>query len=136
MAVEHVFTCTICGAEAGRLTLYAAGETMTSVPGNQLRPAIVDLANHDPGVARLVQNTPWVEQVFTEIELQAVLTAIGAGDAAALHAMDTEMVPFWCPECAASYCSRHWQTWDIMDELFFDERRGLCPKGHERRIVD
>jgi hypothetical protein len=53
--------------------------------------------------------------------------------------LDSEIVPFYCRECAASYCEAHWTTWSIFDEdwpSWFDELRGRCPGGHERRIYD
>ncbi len=137
MAVEHVFTCAVCGANAGRLTVLAPGEILAD-PADLLEfrpsPAILDLANREPNQARLVQHTPWVEQTF-EVTPEA-LAAVAAGDASVLYGIEHEMVPFWCPDCAASYCAAHWKTWDVMDDLFFDERRGLCPNGHERQIVD
>jgi hypothetical protein len=69
----------------------------------------------------------------------AVRAAMLAGDAAALMSLDREIVPFFCGECAASYCEAHWETWSVFDPewpSWFDELRGRCPKGHERRIYD
>ena len=71
-----------------------------------------------------------------EFDVAATLAALGAGDAEALHALDLEYVPFWCPRCNASYCDRHWVTWDLFADGFFDEKRGRCPAGHERRLFD
>jgi hypothetical protein len=54
--------------------------------------------------------------------------------------MDREIVPFFCRECAASYCEAHWTTWPIFDSDYpggwFVELRGRCPEGHEPRIHD
>ena len=137
MAVEHTFTCALCGANAGRLTVLGPGEVLpdlADVAEFRPSPAILDLANREPARARLVQHTPWVEQTFDVTP--RVLAGVAAGDASGLYEIEHEMVPFWCPECGASYCATHWKTWDVMDDLFFDERRGICPHGHERQIVD
>lgn len=79
---------------------------------------------------------------FGEFDLKGALSALGAANvgngrvARALYAIDSDFVPFWCPRCPASYCSRHWETWDLFDDGFFDEKRGRCPKGHERKLID
>jgi hypothetical protein len=63
--------------------------------------------------------------------------ALAAGDAAALHAMDPELVPFYCPACDATYCGDHVQRWDVFDEDgMHDSIRGRCPAGHERMLED
>ena len=136
MAIEHVFTCKQCHSEAGRLTLYAPGEAIPGVPDDELRSLSAEFGNHNAGAARLVVMSGWLEQTFFEVEAWPVLTAISAGDARTLHSIDDEMMPFWCPTCPATYCAEHWSTWDVFDDVFFEEKRGRCPKGHERRIVD
>ena len=57
---------------------------------------------------------------------------------AELYALDPELVPFWCPECARSYCKRHWSTWNVYDDEteMLDCIRGTCLKGHERMLED
>ena len=70
-------------------------------------------------------------------ELTALRAALRAGDAAALHAVDLELAPFWCPECAASYCGVHWVRWSVFDDDgWHDSIRGRCPHGHERMLED
>src|SRR5688500_15462959 len=71
--------------------------------------------------------------------LPAILTALETGDPAALYAADVEFAPFWCPDCQASYCGRHWQVWPVFDPedpTWFEEQRGICPLGHERMLLD
>ena len=61
------------------------------------------------------------------------------GDPAALHALDPELVPFYCPACGACYCGDHWVRWDVFDDDFpgwRDSIRGRCPRGHERLLED
>ena len=92
--------------------------------------------NESAGRSRLTVISAVGHVSFAEFDLSATLRAIGAADAKALYAIDLEFVPFWCPRCHASYCGRHWETWDLFDDGFFDEKRGRCPKGHERKLLD
>ena len=59
-------------------------------------------------------------------------------DVAGLYAYDRELTPFWCPECASSYCGGHWRTMNVFDDETggLDCIRGTCPKGHERMLED
>jgi hypothetical protein len=65
---------------------------------------------------------------------------IRTGDAAGLHRISRELVPFYCATCAATYCSVHWQTWDEYDADYpggwYEGTRGRCPEGHVRLITD
>lgn len=70
---------------------------------------------------------------------EAIQAALLAADADALLRLDREIVPFYCPACQLSYCEAHWVTWPIFDPeypVWFEELRGRCPEGHERRIHD
>ena len=74
-----------------------------------------------------------------EVATSRILAALGAADAEALHAVNPEFAPFWCPRCRAAYCGEHWRTWLVFDEddpTWFEEQRGICPEGHERMLVD
>lgn len=76
---------------------------------------------------------------FTGTLTQAATDAVGAviGDPAALHALDPELAPFWCPACAKVFCGAHWTVVDVFDdEGFHDAIRGTCPAGHERMLED
>lgn len=61
-------------------------------------------------------------------------------DPAALLAINFELVPFWCPQCAASYCGEHWRTEMVFEHdplpAWLDSIRGECPYGHERMLED
>lgn len=82
----------------------------------------------------------WLERdAFTSGLSQRTAPGVPAAldDAAALFAIDQELVPWWCPECAASYCGAHWTHWSVFDdEGFHDCIRGRCPHGHERMLED
>ena len=55
----------------------------------------------------------------------------------ALHGLDPELAPHFCPVCDATYCGTHWERWDVFDEQgFHDCIRGRCPHGHERLLED
>lgn len=101
-----------------------------------MRSLSAEFANRNIELPRLTMSCAWFETSFSEFKLWPVMTAVSRGDARTLYSIDNEMVPFWCPTCPASYCAKHWKTWDVFDEVFFDQKRGTCPKGHERRIVD
>lgn len=136
MAVGHTFTCDRCGAEAGRVVVYAPGEAVPGRGGDDVERLMSQFDNDPAGRARLTVVSGVGNISFAEFNLDAALAAIGAGDARALHAIDVEFVPFWCPRCHTSYCRKHWETWDLVDDGFFDHKRGRCPKGHERKLID
>lgn len=139
MSVSHVFSCDRCHGEAGRVTLFGRGEVIPRATGGSLAEVgavMSKLENTDAERPRLQVLSGVGDLTMFEFDLDATLSALGAADARSLHALDLETVPFWCPRCDASYCAQHWTTWDLFDDGFFDEKRGTCPSGHERRIID
>lgn len=105
-------TCAICGLTATVLDLDAEGLRRESFTGTLAQPL-----PRGPG--------------------PALRAAVAAGDARALHAVDPELVPCFCPECGQSYCGEHWTTRDVFDDDgFHDAIRGTCPEGHERLLED
>ena len=133
MSVGHTFACDECGAEAGRVTVYAAGEVIPVGPDAGVQREIDNAMIQN---ARLVAETDDIGVTFLDFGNAAALAALGAGDAEALYAAEREFAPFWCPRCRASYCSQHWVVWDVYDDGFFEEKRGRCLKGHERMLID
>ena len=57
---------------------------------------------------------------------EKVRTAIANSDAGALYSLDSEYVPFFCPQCRAIYCGDHWERWDVFadDHPFCTTRFG------------
>jgi len=114
------FACAVCGEEAGAIQLEGL-------------PGCAELRRRSfTGV--LTAPAP-ASSAITE-RLRA---AIGACDARAIHELDFELAPFYCPDCDASYCGAHWQRWDVFDEddpTWHDSIRGRCPSGHERMLED
>lgn len=108
------FACALCGTEAGSIRLLGRDvrrEAFTSVPTQQLSVEAAERL-HD---------------------------ALDAVDAGAVFAVDAELAPFYCPECAATYCGEHWNRIDIFDDdppSWHDSIRGRCPLGHERMLED
>jgi hypothetical protein len=68
-----------------------------------------------------------------------VRAALAERDVPAIFAFDFELTPFYCPTCDASYCSDHWDWWDVWDDELTgwrDSVRGRCPQDHERMLED
>lgn len=107
------FTCAACGKFATRVIRAGAGV--------QIETPVIDI---------------WT--ALDAARVDDVQAAIEAGDAATLFRAHRELVPFWCPACAATYCPDHWTWWEVFEEdwFFFDEARGTCPHGHERMLWD
>lgn len=133
------FHCGACGAIPSTVTLVRPGRPdprLTPEPPG-VPPGISTLMG-ELGIAGVsidggpVSVTIGVAGTATE----RVAAALGAGDAAALYAIDDEFAPFWCPRCEACYCRTHYVAVTLFDDGFFDEIRGTCPAGHERRLED
>lgn len=114
---RHAFTCSRCGASAGVVALVAGARGCEIVRTSFTSVLTLPVASHT--VARYRE-------------------AIERGDAAALHAMDFEVTPFFCPACEACYCGDHWLRHDVFDpdDGWHDSIRGTCPQGHERMLED
>jgi hypothetical protein len=130
--VEARFTCARCGRDAAHLTLFGRGlaEPLTGSPpiGAGAFPTLVIEAGRMStriGTASLGS--------------EAFVRALAEADPEALHAVDVEFAPFWCPACGATYCADEWtleEVWDSEFPEFWEELRGVCPAGHARTIYD
>jgi len=58
----------------------------------------------------------------------------------ALDRVDPEFLPWFCRDCGCNHAEALWNVSSIVDQDESGEldsrRRGTCPKGHERTIVD
>lgn len=130
--------CVICGALAMHIESTEPGDVLWIAPATPWDgPPVTARA---VGV-RIEAGTHHLWTAASQISggIDAVRAAMLAGDAEALMRLDREIVPFYCRECATSYCEVHWTTWSEFDPDWpgwFEELRGLCPKGHERQIYD
>ena len=116
--VEATFACSICGRQAGLVRFKREGGR-TEVRRETW-----------PGVAVY----PLGDEAVPP--LRAALVAL---DVVALFELNPELTPFYCPTCAVSCCSEHWDWWDVWDEewpAWRDSVRGRCPNGHERMLED
>jgi hypothetical protein len=107
------FSCSLCPQQAG----------------------VIELVHLD-GRVELQRRSFTGHLTATPTDLDPVRAAIRADDVRALHAMDAEYTPFYCPTCDACFCADHWQTRDIFDNGWHDSIRGTCPRGHERLLED
>lgn len=117
-AVRATFACSICGQEAGVITVQRNAERLEARRESW------------PGVLILPLN---------EARLEPLLAALAARNVPGIFAFDFELTPFYCPTCDASYCSGHWDWWDVWDDEWVawrDSVRGRCPQGHERMLED
>jgi len=76
----------------------------------------------------LCEGGEFIRSTFTGTLIQPETANVRAamGDAKALHAIDFELAPFYCPQCERTYCLNHWtirRTHGI---------RGFCPQHHDR----
>ena len=116
--IEATFACSICGEQAGVVRLVRGPELAEvrreSWPGTAIYPLGADA-------------------------VPPLRDAIVARDVRRLFELNFELTPFYCPSCDASYCSKHWDWWDVWDEdwpSWRDSVRGRCPQGHERMLED
>jgi hypothetical protein len=85
-----------------------------------------------------IEGDQLVRTSFTSTLTQAVTADVRAAiaSAAALHALDPELAPFYCPDCERTYCGAHWRREDVFEDGFHEGIRGTCPEGHERLLED
>jgi hypothetical protein len=118
LPVEATFTCSICGTGAGEIRL-------------QRMPDRAEVRRESwPGVAIFPLSAERIDPMRA---------ALAAADVSAIFALNFELTPFYCPMCEASYCSDHWDWWDVWDDewtAWRDSVRGRCPHGHERMLED
>jgi len=111
------FTCSVHGSRAGEVRLHGAGDDWIVVVDSFL------------SMTRRVDTA----------QAAAVLAALSLRNASALHRLDLEYVPFYCPDCRAVYCQDCWRTVNVFDDEmpgWLEETRGTCPAGHERMLMD
>jgi hypothetical protein len=130
--VDARFACSRCGREAAHLTLLPRGAVDADSGGPDV------FAGWGP---RLVIDAGNLSMTIgsSTVDAAVIAGAIGAADIRALYALNREYAPVWCPECEQVFCADEWRTWDIYAEdfpSFFEEKRGVCPNGHERWIFD
>ncbi|MFN2510602.1 MAG: hypothetical protein ABR568_04070 [Pyrinomonadaceae bacterium] len=115
---EARFECSACNNEAGHIQLLR-GPTSAELRRMSFTSAFSSVVSHE--------------------HFDTLRMAIADRDVRALHSLDLEYTPFFCPRCDAIYCGDHWETWDVFaedDPHWHDSIRGRCPNGHERMLED
>jgi hypothetical protein len=133
------FLCALCEAVAMRLTPTEVGDPMLPRDRDGATTASVTSSTAGVRVEAFGLVGSWCAMTDRRGGPDAIRAAIAAVDAAALMRIDPELVPLYCPPCGLVYCVRHWRTWPVFDDdlpSWFDEQRGTCPEGHERRMFD
>lgn len=137
--VRATFTCEACGQVAA---------TVTYIPPYYSDPRFEPPLPPDvpEGLGRLGEEharlsidggpVPITFGLIDPATLEPVLSALHAGDAGRLSAVDSEYANFYCRRCKANYCDLHWETEVVIDEGFYDCTYGTCPKGHRSIIND
>jgi hypothetical protein len=73
-------------------------------------------------------------------DYDALERALAKCDARALHRLypneDSKIASFYCRECEAPYCRKHWQLEEVIEEdmSYVDYWLGQCPNGHDLMI--
>jgi hypothetical protein len=115
LIAKATFNCVICGKEAATLEL---NKTESGVELS--RKSFTSLLT-----------TP-----VSGMALNNLTALLEAGDVRALHALDLEYAPCYCPQCGDCFCGDHWRVWDVFEEDWHDCVRGECPNGHQRLLED
>ena len=102
----HEFLCSVCGETAGNIEFLGAAWIARS------------------------SFTPPLKVAVGPSDCERISSAIVRGDAAALYEYDFELTPFYCPQCCACFCGKHWRQWGAYSI------RGECPAGHVRLLDD
>ncbi|WP_018654494.1 hypothetical protein [Actinomadura flavalba] len=110
----EIVTCATCGTVAAELRATPPGATADLGPPLGLRR----------GPAPGVRVTGFGEPLWTVLG-EAEYAAVRRGD----YGAAVRRLPFFCAECAHSYCRAHWNVRRVSDTL-----RGTCPLGHPRAM--
>jgi hypothetical protein len=129
---EAEFACAVCREPAGRVRLLPTGEPLADRSSDALE-ALSELDQ----TMRPAETAAIVVEWFCGVDhlpisadlIDSVTAAVAAADATALYALAYSYAPFHCPDCAASYCGRHW-SWRDFDDGTFSGVEGNCPRGH------
>jgi hypothetical protein len=116
IVVRSGWACVTCGGDSGSIELSERGELR-----RETFTGVLTLRLDESGSG------------------EDIRAGVVARDAAAIYALDAELVPWWCPMCGTSYCGDHWIRWDVFDNEYpelHDSVRGRCPEGHERMLED
>lgn len=129
--------CAACGRWAMRvMALAAAGLEHSRIPRVFAKPGSV---LSESGVGQIAITPLAFERYNRDGDKPTIVELIRRADVAALYQVDLELVPLWCPQCAAVYCRDEWTMWDVWADDYSGWHEGIqgrCPRGHQRMIED
>jgi predicted RNA-binding Zn-ribbon protein involved in translation (DUF1610 family) len=118
---EAIFYCRECGEIAATIKMGA-------------NPGQLEINFMYQGYPRLTnEQMSALRQVMKEGNQAKIVEALGQILQPGIHNL---FVSFYCPQCAAPYCARHWNPRPRFDEGMYDCTYGTCPKGHHYLIDD
>lgn len=126
------FSCAICGEVAGQVRWVTPADAVDeSAPAALRALAELDvLERPDQQAALAVETFFGVASLAVPAErIGPVSRALAGTDASALYRIGYSYAPFYCPDCAASYCGAHW-NWRQFDDDPYSGIEGDCPRGH------
>jgi hypothetical protein len=133
-AISATFDCSICGHWAMRVVTFP-----TADPGATFPTIVTRRPGWVVAESALGSNGLAISEVAEGRGPIDIEGAIRRADPAELYAIDRELVPMWCRDCARVYCHDHWTVWMTFDPDFagwYEDTRGRCPEGHERILDD
>jgi len=138
VSASATFACAACGGTAAVVTLLSPGDPLPDVlrrPPGAADPVLLGRDVLGDRTWLVIAGGP-VSKAVSVLPADEIAAALERADAAALHAVDAELAPFWCPACGAAYCADHYRSWVTFDDGFYDATYGECPAGHERMLDD
>ena len=125
------FRCAACGEIAAVVTALPAG-----CPADMGPPLGMQSQDRDGIVVDYFGGTAWKAAGPPVYQAVREILAAQAPDPAALRQTGRELAPFFCPDCASSYCRADWHPRARFDGSFYHRTTGRCPLGHEHTIDD
>jgi hypothetical protein len=92
--------------------------------------------DRDGLVVDYFHGTAWLAAAAGELDAVQALTGEDPVDPLTLRQVKQDLVPFYCPDCQLTYCSKDWNTFVLVDEGFYEGTMGRCPNGHEHMVDD
>ena len=125
------FRCAACGEMAGVVKVARSGATVDMGP-----PLGRETYDRDGIVVDYFLGTAWRSADAATLDAVAEIVGSAAPDPLALRRIDWQLAPFYCADCALSYCRADWHTYVLVDEGFYDCTMGVCPAGHKHMVDD
>jgi predicted RNA-binding Zn-ribbon protein involved in translation (DUF1610 family) len=138
LPTERTFACAKCGAAATTILLVPTGVPPRSLDATRIADTLVSLpAGSTESPFMIIDGIVGQTQFrLEESSFETVKRALEHEDSAALHALDSEYVSSFCPNCGCHYCRTHWTQEVAFDDGYYDCTYGVCPAGHKCMLDD